>query len=63
MRHVPFAIGPVERDAWLRHMLAAVDLSSASEADKGALRDYFTSAATSLINRFPDRGSGVDVLR
>ncbi len=57
MRHVPFAIGPAERDAWLRHMLAAVDESSASVADKAALRDYFTSAATSLINRFPERGT------
>ena len=25
MRHAPFAIGPAERDAWLRHMRAAVD--------------------------------------
>lgn len=25
MRHVPFVIGPAERDAWLRHMRAAVD--------------------------------------
>src|SRR5512132_2803440 len=25
MRHAPFAIGPAERDAWLRHMTAAVD--------------------------------------
>src|SRR6266550_7343656 len=24
MRHAPFAIGPAERDAWLRHMTAAV---------------------------------------
>ena len=25
MRHAPFAIGPAERDAWLRHMTAAVE--------------------------------------
>ena len=25
MRHQPFAIGQVQRDAWLRHMTAAVD--------------------------------------
>ena len=24
MRHAPFVIGPAERDAWLRHMLAAL---------------------------------------
>src|SRR4051794_24110710 len=57
MRHVPFAIGSAERDAWLRHMLAAVDESTASDTDKAALRGYFASAATSLINRFPERGT------
>ena len=25
MRHAPFPIGPAERDAWLRHMRAAID--------------------------------------
>ena len=25
MRHAPFAVGPAERDAWLRHMRRAVD--------------------------------------
>jgi hemoglobin len=57
MRHVPFAIGPAERDAWLRHMLEAVASSGAEPADREALRFYFESAATSLINRFPDRGA------
>jgi hemoglobin len=57
MRHAPFAIGPAERDAWLRHMLPAVDASPAAEADREALRAYFRSAATSLINRFPDPGT------
>jgi hemoglobin len=57
MRHVPFAIGPAERDAWLRHMLKAVASSGAEPADREALRSYFESAATSLINRFPDRGA------
>ena len=31
MRHVPFIIGPAERDSWLRHMLGALlELESAS---------------------------------
>ncbi len=31
MRHAPFVVGPAERDAWLRHMLAALlELQSAS---------------------------------
>ena len=54
MRHVPFVIGPVERDAWLRHMLAAVaELESASRidpADALELRDYLEMAANSLVN-------------
>src|SRR3954449_11070633 len=25
MRHIPFKVGEPEREAWLRHMLAAVD--------------------------------------
>jgi hemoglobin len=51
MRHVPFKIGPAERDAWLAHMQAAVDDSTAADADKAALSTYFSSAATSLINQ------------
>jgi hemoglobin len=57
MRHAPFAIGQAERDAWLRLMHAAVSASPASEADKEALQAYFESAATSLINQFPERGT------
>jgi hemoglobin len=57
MRHVPFAIGQPERDAWFAHMQAAVLASPAAEPDKRALNEYFASAATSLINRFPERGT------
>ncbi len=51
MRHFPFPIGQRERDAWLRHMLAAVEKSPASPDDLEALSAYFETAATSLINR------------
>jgi hemoglobin len=51
MRHVRFSIGNQERDAWLRHMLAAVEASSASPRDALALRDYFHAAAYSLVNQ------------
>jgi hemoglobin len=54
MRHAPFVIGPAERDAWLRHMLAAVlELEAASRitvADALELRDYLDMAANSLVN-------------
>jgi hemoglobin len=51
MRHMPFPIGQAEREAWLRHMRAAVAESDASESDSKALLDYFETAATALMNR------------
>jgi len=53
MRHMPFVIGPAERDAWLRHMRGAIDQMvaqglSGPEADE--LRGYFDMAAQSLVN-------------
>jgi hemoglobin len=53
MRHFRFRIGQAERSAWLAHMRAAVEASSASAADADALMAYFESAATSLINQKP----------
>lgn len=54
MRHVPFVIGPAERDAWLRHMIGAVDQMAVtgdlSAPDAEELRDYFEMAARSLVN-------------
>ena len=54
MRHVPFVIGPAEREAWLRHMLGAVDqmvvTGDLSASDAEELRDYFEMAARSLVN-------------
>ncbi len=51
MRHMPFTIGPAERDAWLRHMAAAVD--GADDLDptiEKQLLDYFAMAAEHLVN-------------
>jgi hemoglobin len=50
MRHQPFAIGQVERDAWLRHMTAAVDSMQLAPAVRKALLDYFDTASTAMIN-------------
>jgi len=50
MRHVPFGIGERERDAWLRHMRAAVDgLQLTPEQDR-TLWTYLRMAAQSLVN-------------
>ncbi len=53
MRHMPFRIGPVERDAWLRCMHIAVAEIPAERMDdehRRALLDYLEMAANSLVN-------------
>jgi hemoglobin len=52
MRHMGFGVGPVERDAWLAHMLGAVaSVPGAGEAERVELENYFRSAADFLMNR------------
>jgi hemoglobin len=51
MRHFPFAIGPAERDAWLRHMNAAIDAVPALAPVVDTLRRYFSDSAHFLQNR------------
>jgi hemoglobin len=50
LRHQPFAIGRLERDAWLRHMTAAVDSLELTPSVRKALLDYFDAASTAMIN-------------
>ena len=54
MRHAPFAIGPAERDAWLRHMREAVDSLELSPEQDATLWGYLEMAAMSMQNRFPE---------
>jgi hemoglobin len=51
LRHAPFAIGRAERDAWMGHMLAAIDSLDLPRAVRAALVDYFERAATAMMNR------------
>ena len=51
MRHARFAIGPAERDAWLRHMHAAIDSLDLPEQLAAPLREYVTMAARALTNQ------------
>ncbi len=51
MRHMPFSIGQVERDAWVSHMLDAVDQIGVQEPVRAEMRKYFQDAATFLINK------------
>lgn len=53
MRHVPYTIGPIERDAWLRCMTIAIDSIEADVLDaehRTALMNYMNMAAQSLVN-------------
>jgi hemoglobin len=51
MRHAPFAIGQLERDAWIGHMRAAVESLDLAPQLSKALLDYLESTSTAMINR------------
>ncbi len=50
MRHLPFAIGIPERDAWLRHMRAALVRTAIPEPAFGVMDGYFTRVADFMRN-------------
>ena len=50
MRHMPFHVGPAERDHWLLHMAAAVERAAPSPEIHDALMAYFVPAAEHLRN-------------
>jgi hemoglobin len=50
MRHFPFRIGSQERDAWLGHMLGALEASPITEPALTVMRKYFEDASTFMIN-------------
>lgn len=52
MRHAPFPVDRAARDAWFAHMSDAVAQSGADDVVAPMLLDYFTQAATAMINVF-----------
>jgi hemoglobin len=50
MRHAPFAVTPIARDAWLRCMRIAVDEAGLAEPERKQLWDYLEMAANSMLN-------------
>ena len=50
MRHAPFRIGPIERDAWLRCMRIAVDEADLDDKHRAQLWQYLQYAAISMMN-------------
>ncbi len=51
LRHAPFSIGRAERDAWMGHMLAAIDSLELPRLVRAAFVEYFERAATAMMNR------------
>ena len=62
MRHMPFAIGLAERNAWMRHMEASLSVATLADGThrplpaeiRDAMFDHFDNAATHLINHPSD---------
>jgi hemoglobin len=50
MRHARFAIDDQARQAWMRHMEAAVRAGGLSPDDEATMLDYFSAAADHLRN-------------
>ena len=50
MRHMPFTVGPLQRDHWLAHMSAAVAATAPSPEVAETLMAYFRPAAEQMRN-------------
>lgn len=54
MRHAPFIVGEPERDAWLRHMSAALRSLAAERGIpaeiESRMADYFAMTADAMVN-------------
>jgi len=51
VRHAPLAIGPAERDAWLRHMTDAVRAGGLRPLDEIQMLTYFEAASAHMVNQ------------
>lgn len=61
MRHAPYPIDDAAKDAWLGHMLIAIDEVGIQEPARSIMRNYFERAAVFMINHYhPDSSSEND---
>jgi len=51
MRHMPFAIGQKERDAWMHHMRNSVKQENLPRELEDIFLNYFERTATFMMNR------------
>ena len=63
MRHAPFEIGQRERDLWLGHMLAAIDVVGIAEPARTEMREYFSRSATFMINKLDPGHPSLKVIK
>jgi hemoglobin len=54
MRHAPFTIDQAARDAWMKHMRAALDGLGLPDDARAAMLAYFEDASTFMINQAED---------
>lgn len=52
MRHMPFRIDSAAREAWLNHMLAAIEEVDIAEPMRGMMREYFERGSEFMINSY-----------
>jgi hemoglobin len=50
LRHMPFTIGPLQRDRWMHHMRTAVEATTDDAVVREALLSYFGPAAEHMRN-------------
>jgi hemoglobin len=58
MRHAPFPIDQAARDAWLRHMLAAVRSGGLTPEVEAVMVEYFERASQFMVNQEPPEAGG-----
>ena len=51
MRHLPFAIGPAERDQWVACMDRAMRETGVHDVVRALLNEFFTAVAANMQNR------------
>ena len=56
MRHMPFAIGPAERDQWMLCMRTALDEQVSDEALHQGVLNAFVQMADHMVNAAPPPG-------
>ncbi|MFN8376213.1 MAG: globin [Anaerolineae bacterium] len=52
MRHNPFPITQEARDAWLKHMVTAIDEVGIEEPARTVMRDYFERGSAFMVNLY-----------